>query len=153
GTERDVTREAVFSLSNGDVAEIKDGSVKALRRGETAVLVRYEGVYGTRLVTVMGDRAGYEWASVPENNFIDQHVNAKLRRMKILPSQLCTDAEFIRRCYLDLTGLPPKAEKVRAFLEDESGQKRDKLVDELLGSGDYVEFWANKWADLLQCNS
>lgn len=155
GTTRDVTREAVFSVSNGDVAEIKDGLVKALRRGETAVLVRYEGVYGTRLVTVMGDRAGYEWVNVPEHNFIDKDVNAKLRRVKALPSLLCTDAEFVRRVYLDLTGLPPKTDKVRAFLADQTPvrEKREKLIDDLLGSNDYVEFWANKWADLLQCNS
>jgi hypothetical protein len=155
GSVRDVTREAVFSVSNGDVAEVKDGVVKGLRRGETAVLIRYEGLYSANLVTVMGDRSGYQWVKVPEHNFIDQHVNAKLRKMKILPSELCGDAEFIRRVYLDLTGLPPKADKVRAFLEDQtaSKEKRDKLIDELLASNDYVEAWANKWADLLQCNS
>jgi hypothetical protein len=156
GSTRDVTREAVFSVSNTEVSEVnKEGLVKGLRRGEAAVLVRYEGVYGTRLLTIMGDRSGYQWVEVPEHNFIDQHVNAKLRKMRILPSDLCTDAEFVRRVYLDLTGLPPRAEKVRAFLDNPSpsGEKRDKLIDELLGSNDYIEFWANKWADLLQCNS
>jgi hypothetical protein len=75
--------------------------------------------------------------------------------MKILPSELCTDAEFIRRVSLDLTGLPPKPERVRAFLDDKTPnrEKREKLIDQLLASQDYVEFWANKWADLLQCNS
>jgi len=103
----------------------------------------------------MGDRSGYHWVDVPEHNFIDQHVNAKLRKMKILPSDLTNDAEYVRRVYLDLTGLPPKAERVRAFLEDStpSKEKREKLVDALIGSPDFVEFWANKWADLLQCNS
>jgi hypothetical protein len=155
GSTRDVTREAFFSASNTEVADVKDGSVKALRRGETAVLVRYEGLYGARLVTVMGDRSGYEWAKTPEHNFIDQHVHAKLRRMKILPSELCTDAEFARRVYLDLTGLPPRPEKVQPFLDSKqpSREKREKLIEELLASDDYIEFWANKWADLLQCNS
>ena len=75
--------------------------------------------------------------------------------MKILPSELTSDGEFARRVYLDLTGLPPKVEKIRPFLEDKtpSKEKREKLIDELLGSNDYIEFWANKWADLLQCNS
>jgi hypothetical protein len=153
GSTRDVTRDAVFSVSNGDVAEVKNGLVRGLRRGETAVLVRYEGVYGARLVTVMGDRSGYEWVKVPEHNFIDQHVNAKLRRVKTLPSEVCSDAEFVRRVYLDLTGLPPKPERVRAFLDDKAKEKREKLVESLLASNDYIEFWANKWADLLQCNS
>src|SRR5262245_50845749 len=156
GSTRDVTREAHFSVSNTEVTDAnKDGLVRALRRGEAALLVRYEGLYSTALITIMGDRSGYQWVDVPENNFIDKHVNAKLRKVKVLPSELCADAEFMRRVYLDLTGLPPKPDKVRAFLDDStpSKEKRDKLINELVGSPDYVEFWANKWADLLQCNS
>ena len=156
GSTRDVTREAHFLVSNSEVADVtRDGLVRGLRRGEAAVLIRYEGLYSPAQLTVMGDRSGYEWVDVPEHNFIDQHVNAKLRKMKILPSPLCTDAEFMRRVYLDLTGVPPKAERVRAFMDDQTPvrQKREKLIDELIDSSDYVEFWANKWADLLQCNS
>ena len=152
GSTRDVTREAVFTSNNGDVAEVKDGLVKAVRRGEAAVLIRYEGLYAANLVTVMGDRSGFKWSDVAENNYIDKHVDAKLQKMKIQPSELCTDAEFIRRVSLDLTGLPPKTERVRAFLEDKSSDKRNKLIDELIGNKDFVDQWANKWADLLQCN-
>ena len=74
--------------------------------------------------------------------------------MKIQPSDLCTDAEFLRRVYLDLTGLPPTADDVRAFLADtrDSRVKRDELVDKLIGSKEFVEYWTNKWADLLQVN-
>ncbi|HEY0551705.1 MAG TPA: DUF1549 domain-containing protein, partial [Verrucomicrobiae bacterium] len=156
GTTRDVTREAHFSVSNTDVAKVDaGGKVQGLRRGEAAILIRYEGIYGTKLLTIMGDRTGYEWKEIAENNYIDKHVNDKLRRMKALPSELCTDAEFIRRVSLDLTGLPPKSERVRAFLADTtpSKEKREKLIDELIGSPDFVKSWANKWADLLQCNS
>ncbi len=156
GSTRDVTRDAHFSVSNIEVTEVNAGGVvKGLRRGEAALLVRYEGIYGTALITIMGDRSGYQWTDVPENNFIDQHVNAKLRKMKIVPSELTSDGEFARRVYLDLTGLPPRVETIRPFLEDKtpSKEKREKLIDELLGSNDYIEFWANKWADLLQCNS
>ncbi len=154
GTTRDVTREAVVTSNNSDVSGITNGLVTAIRRGEAAILVRYEGNYATREVTVMGDRTGYQWVNVPEYNAIDKHVNAKLKRMKILPSDLCTDAEFIRRVSFDLTGLPPTPEKVSAFLDDKtpSQAKRQKLVDELIGSPDFIEYWANKWADLLQCN-
>ncbi len=154
GKSRDVTREAVVTSNNPDVTGITNGLVTAIRRGEAAILVRYEGNYATREVTVMGDRAGYEWADVPEYNFIDQHVDAKLKRMKIVPSDLCTDAEFIRRVSFDLTGMPATLERVASFLEDStpSRAKREKLVDELIGSKDFIESWANKWADLLQCN-
>jgi hypothetical protein len=153
GSTRDVTREAVFETNNKDVAEVKDGLVHAIRRGESAILVRYEGLYAARQVTVMGDRSGFQWADAPEFNYVDKHIHAKLRRMKILPSAVCTDAEFIRRAHLDLTGLTPTVEKVSAFLEDKSSNKREKLVDELIGSKEFVKYWANKWADLLQCNS
>jgi hypothetical protein len=82
-------------------------------------------------------------------------VAAKWKRMKIEPSELCTDLEFIRRVYLDLTGLPPSPDDVQKFLEDsrDAQVKRDAVVDRLIGCPDYVDFWANKWADLLQCNS
>ena len=156
GSTRDVTREAHFSVSNTEVTSVnKEGLVNALRRGEAALLVRYEGLYGTALITIMGDRSGYEWVQAPENNFIDKHVNAKLRKVRVLPSDLCSNAEFMRRVYLDLTGLPPKPDKVRAFLEDTapSMEKRENLIDELVGSPEYIDFWSNKWADLLQCNS
>ncbi|MCI0745569.1 MAG: DUF1549 and DUF1553 domain-containing protein [Verrucomicrobia subdivision 3 bacterium] len=155
GTTRDVTREAVFESNNSDVAEIKENVIKSVRRGEAAILIRYEGLYAARQVTVMGDRTGFEWVEVPEHNYIDKHVHAKLRKMKILPSDVCSDAEFIRRVHLDLTGLPPTVERTHAFIEDEADnrKKRQRLADELIGSKDFVKRWANKWADLLQCNS
>ncbi len=155
GSVRDVTRDAVISSSSDEVATVTGSVVTGVRRGEAAVLVRYEGNYSTQELRVMGDRSGYQWVDVPEYNYVDQHVHAKLRKMKILPSELCTDAEFIRRVSLDLTGLPPTADRVRAFLSDstDSREKRSKLVDELIGSPEYVEFWVNKWADLLQSSS
>jgi len=155
GSMRDVTRDAALSSSSDEIALVKDGVVTGVRRGEAAILVRYEGNYATQELRVMGDRTGYEWKEVPEHNYIDQHVHAKLQKMKILPSALCTDAEFIRRVSLDLTGLPPNAERARAFLSDSapSREKRERLVDELIGSREYIEFWANKWMDLLQSSS
>jgi hypothetical protein len=151
GSTRDVTREAIFSSSNIEVVAVKDNNVTALRRGEGAVLIRYEGNYATRQVVCMGDRSGYAWVDQPSYNYIDNHVYEKLKLMKILPSELCTDADFIRRVSLDLTGQPPTAEKVKAFLADttESKAKREALVDELLASEGYNDYWSNKWADLL----
>ena len=155
GTTRDVTDDAVLSSNNEEVALVKDSTLTALRRGEMAVLVRYEGLYASREVRVMGDRTGFQFAAMPEYNEVDRHVNAKLARMRTLPSDACTDAEFIRRASLDLTGLPPSVERVRKFLAEEgdSRAKRERLVDELLASPAFAPNWANKFADLLQCNS
>ena len=127
----------------------------AIRRGEAPILARFEGNYAVD----HDDRHGRphrvsSGASRPTNGKIDELVAAKWQRMKILPSGLCTDAEFLRRVSLDLTGLPPSADEVRAFLADtrESRVKREELVDKLIGNPDYVDFWTNKWADLLQVN-
>lgn len=156
GSTRDVTAEAFVEAGNIEILEAdKNGVLRALRRGESPVLVRFEGNYAATTITVMGDRTGFVWKDVPANNYIDELVYAKLQRVKTLPSDLCTDAEFIRRIYLDLTGLPPTADELRAFLADarDTNVKRDELVDRLVGSSEYVEHWTNKWADLLQVNN
>lgn len=157
GTKRDVTQEAFIESGNTDVVKPVDGLaglLQVLRRGEAPVLVRFEGNYAATTVTVMGDRTGFEWIEPPQNNPIDGFVTAKLERTRTAPSHLCDDYEFVRRIHLDLTGLPPTAEKIRSFVDDkrDSRWKREELIDELIGSPAYVDHWANKWADLLQVN-
>ena len=155
GTSRDVTRDAVFSSTMKDVATVtEEGTVEGVRRGETAVLVRYEGNYAANEVTVIGDRTGYRWVQQPQHNFIDKHIDAKLKRIKAVSSGLASDAEFMRRVYLDITGVIPTPDEVRAFVGDKSPTraKRSKLIDQLLDSPDYVNNWTNKWADMLQVN-
>ncbi|HLQ47131.1 MAG TPA: DUF1549 domain-containing protein, partial [Planctomycetaceae bacterium] len=149
GRVRDVSREAFVESGNTEVAAAERGGLlKSLRRGEAPMLVRYEGSYAATTLTVMGDRTGFVWTEPPANNKIDQLAAAKWQRMKIQPSALSSDADFIRRVYLDLTGLPPTADDVKAFLADarDTKVKRDELVDQLVGSDDYVEYWSNKWA-------
>jgi WD40 repeat protein/mono/diheme cytochrome c family protein len=155
GATRDVTREAFIESGDAEVATAdRTGLLTAVRRGEAPVLARYEGAYAATTLTVMGDRDGFVWQQPETWSKIDELVAAKWQRMKILPSEPCGDAEFIRRVYLDLTGVPPGADQVRAFLADErpTRTKRNELIDRLLGSEDYVEYWTNKWADLLQVN-
>lgn len=156
GSTRDVTAESFVDSGNTDVAAVnRDGVVTTLRRGEAPVLARFEGAYAATTITAMGDRTGFEWEQPDTWGRIDELVAAKWQRMKIRPSGLCSDAEYIRRIYLDLTGLPPTSDQVKAFLADEreSKLKRTELVDQLIGSEEYVTYWTNKWADLLQVNS
>ncbi len=159
GTSRDVTRDAVFSSSNFNVATVTNstgnsGVVESIRRGETAILVRYEGAYAANQITVLGDRTGFAWVDSPEFNYVDTHVNKKLQKMKTLPAELCTDAEFLRRISLDLTGLPPSLEQVKAFLVDprDSQTKRNARIDDLLATPEYIDHWTLKWSDLLLAN-
>ena len=88
------------------------GIVETLRRGEAPLLARYEGNYAATTLTVMGDRTGFTWQPPETWNRIDELVAAKWQRMKIQPSELCSDADFLRRVYLDLTGQPPSAEEL-----------------------------------------
>ncbi len=156
GTHRDVTQETFIESGNSEICvSFEGGRVQALRRGEAPILARYEGAYAAATVTVMGDRQEFVWQEPPTNSTIDQLVAAKWQRMKIAPSDVCEDHEFLRRVRLDLTGLPPSVEEVKSFLADErpSKIKRQLKIDELIGSEDYIEHWSNKWADLLQVNS
>ena len=152
GSTRDVTREAVFETSDFEVATVsKQGLIKAVQRGEAAALVRFEGNYAAAPVSILGNREGYEWTPSPEQNFIDGLVNAKLQRMKLLPSGPADDAEFLRRVSLDISGVPPTVAEVNAFVADttESVAKRAAKVDQLLSRPEYVEHWTLKWSDLL----
>ena len=156
GKMRDVTQEAFLESANTEVATAsqRGALVSALRRGEAAMLARYEGAYTATTLTVMGDRTGFAWKEPETWNQIDKLVAGKWQRMKIEPSGLADDATFLRRVYIDLTGLPPTAEEVRAFLASTkpTREKRSEVIDKLIGSKAFVEYWTNKWADLLQVN-
>jgi len=157
GIKRDVTRDAFVQSGNTEVAEPEKEShslINTIRRGEAPILIRYEGNYTATTVTVMGDRSGFVWQNPPANNKIDELAASKWERMKILPSGLCDDYEFVRRVYLDITGLPPSAQTIQDFVSDKTDQKqkRDALIDRLIGSEEYIDHWTNKWADLLQVN-
>ena len=156
GRQRDVTQDAIIESGNKDVAEHDDfGLMTTIRRGEAPILARYEGTYAATTITVMGDRDGFTWQEPETWNAIDKLVAAKWQRLKIQPSALTTDEEFLRRVYLDLTGLPPAPEKIEAFVADKKPirEKRDAVIDSLIGSPEFVDHWTNKWADMLQVNS
>ncbi len=158
GRQRDVTREAFVESANTEVAKpVKDhpALVEVIRRGEAPLLFRFEGSYAATTVTVMGDRSGFVWREPPANNPIDELVHSKLQRTKTAPAPLCDDYTFVRRVYLDLTGLPPTPEQIATFENDarDSQWKRNELIDLLIGGPEFVTHWSNKWADLLQVNS
>ena len=98
GATRDVTRDALYSSNIPTVADVGDsGLIRTERKGEAAMLVRYEGQLAVVNVTVVTDKPGFQWKTVPEYNYIDQFIHAKLQRVKVLPSEPASDAEFLRR--------------------------------------------------------
>jgi hypothetical protein len=153
GTVRDVTRLTVFSSSDTAVASVDtNGLVEFQQSGEVAILCRYlEEMQSVRL-TYLEPRKGFTWTNPPENNYVDREVFAKLKMLSIPPSDVCTDQEFIRRASLDLCGVLPTGEEVKAFLANTDKSKRAKLVDNLLERPEYADFWTLKWADVLRSN-
>jgi len=151
GSRRDVTELACFDSSDTEVATVTPGGfVTAANRGETAVVVRYLEHVETSLITFVRDVPGYAWNNPPVQNFIDEHVDAKLKQLQYLPSGRCSDEEFIRRVFTDTIGVLPTADETRAFLADAATDKRPKLIDSLLERPEYAKFWALKWGDLLK---
>lgn len=153
GTTRDVTAEASVESNLTDVAKMTgDAKVTGERIGEATLLVRYQGKFTTVPVTVVNPKSGFAWKPLPQNNFIDELIDTKLRKLKIEPAGLADDATFLRRVSLDLTGQPPSPESIRAFLADATPTKikRQKIIDKLLASPAYVDHWTVKWGDLLQ---
>jgi hypothetical protein len=155
GTKRDVTREAVYTSSSDPVLTVSPtGMVTALRKGEAAVLIRYEGQFAVNPVSVLVAQPNFKWTDPPAFNYIDELVYEKLKTIQVMPSELCSDADFLRRVYLDLIGVPPTPDEVRAFLADnrETKVKRSEVIDKLLDRNEYVDFWTLRWADLMQVN-
>jgi len=153
GSVRDVTREANISSNTPEIADVDaNARVKGERTGEAALLVRYEGKFVAVPVTVLNPNPGFAWANLQQNNYIDQLIDAKLKRLKILPTPSVDDAEFLRRVSLDLIGLPPTPEELRAFVADktDSKTKRSSAIERLIARPEYVDHWTLKWGDLLQ---
>jgi hypothetical protein len=150
GSVRDVTRMAVYETANSIAKVTHDGLAQREQFGETAVLVRYLNRQTPVRLAFVPARPGFAWQNPPTNNYIDAHIFAKLQTLRVNPSPLCTDNEFMRRAYLDLLGLLPTAAEARAFVADRHPDKRSRLVDRLLERPEFADFWALKWADLLR---
>ncbi|MDB5306294.1 MAG: hypothetical protein JWO38_496 [Gemmataceae bacterium] len=151
GTRRDVTRLGIFTANNDLYAVADDeGLVTGGAAGETAVVGRFERLFAATGVTVLADAGSFTPAPVPADNLVDKPVVEKLNRLKIVPSPVAGDEEFLRRVYLDLIGVQPKPDEVKAFLADKDPKKRETLVDVLFARPEFVDHWSLKWGDLLQ---
>ena len=154
GTDRDVTKLVVFLSSNDNSAKFsEDGTLNAGARGEAFVMARFATFTVGSQAIVVPKNLNYTFPSVDERNYIDTLVDAKLKKLRIVPSELCSDEIFLRRAHIDICGNLPTLEEHNAFVTDKDPQKRDKLVDELLSRKEFVDIWVMKWAELLQIRS
>jgi len=151
GTTRDVTRQAAYDVSDPTRAEVSGvGLVHARRPCETAIAIRYMNGRCTSRLAFLADRPGFVWRGPATNHPIDTHLFAKLKAIRINPSGLSSDSEFLRRAYLDCIGRLAEPDEARAFLDSHDPEKRGKLVDRLVERPEFADHWALKWADLLR---
>ena len=154
GSVEDVTEKAVYESKDTPVAEVSPtGEVTSVRWGGTAVIARFLGVVDASFVTIPRVSKTDVASQAPEftpNNFIDEFVLAKLKKLNIRPSALTTDDAFMRRVYLDTIGRLPTSDEVKAFLADTGPDKRSKLIDTLLDTPEWVNLRTLKLADMLR---
>lgn len=160
---RDVTSWAQYDSMDEAVASVSpQGKVTAGGRGQAPIMIRFRGQAEIALF-VIPYQDSIELADWKSNNFVDEIAAKKFRELGLEPSPLCDDATFVRRAYLDAIGTLPTLEEVKAFLDDSRPDKRQRLVDRLLGlTGDpkldiygnaWSAYWALKWSDLIRSSS
>jgi Protein of unknown function (DUF1553)/Protein of unknown function (DUF1549) len=150
GQRRPVNDLAVFESTNPRIEVTRDGVVSSDGPGETTVVVRYLDVQASVPVASLADRPDYKWTGPSPTNYVDDLVFAQLKKLRIDPSPVCTDAEFLRRAYLDVCGILPTPAETRRFLADTAADRRDRLVEALVERPEFADWWALKWADLLR---
>lgn len=151
GSVEDITRRAQYESNDQEIATVDhQGLVRTLGlSGEAAIMARYQGHVAVFRATVpLGENPpNFDF---PIQTIVDQFTVKKWRELGLVPSELTSDEQFVRRVYLDLTGTLPTPQQVTQFLADADPAKRDKLVDRLLDSPEYAFYFANKWADILR---
>jgi hypothetical protein len=159
GGVADVSRWVRWSSTNEAVCGVdENGVVTANGPGEGAIVAWYASQIAIARVTVpynASDPTAHRVASLdkrPPRNVIDEHINGQLARLNLPTSAACGDAEFLRRASITTIGRLPTVEESRAFLADANVSKRDALIDRLLGSPEYVDYWTYKWSDVLMLN-
>ena len=150
GSVRDVTPLALYESNDKAIAEVSDQGLLKVQNisGNVAVMVRYQGNVAVFSASVP---LGAPVDNLPTaKNFVDEHVFAHLKELGIPPSPICDDATFLRRVSLDIAGRLPTEEEATAFLASQQPDKRDQVIETLLRSPDYADFFSGKWTALLK---
>ncbi|MEE2640897.1 MAG: DUF1549 and DUF1553 domain-containing protein [Planctomycetota bacterium] len=150
GSHKDVTNQAQYIPNNTELANASEEGVVEVKglAGTVAVMVRFQDKAAAFLATIP---LGEKISQLPaEATLVDRHVFANLKELGLPPSMISTDSVFIRRVSLDIAGRLPTREEAEAFVEDKDPKKREKLVDRLLDSDDYANYFAQKWTSILK---
>jgi hypothetical protein len=153
GSVEDVTHKAVYESNDEPVAEVsEEGLVTSVRWGGTGIIARFLGVVSAAFVTIPRESELDTYPEFPTNNFIDEFVAAKLKKLNILPSALSTDEDFMRRIYLDTVAKLPTPDEIEAFVKNDALNKRATLIDELFERPEFVELRTLRLGDMLRCH-
>ncbi|HEV7405557.1 MAG TPA: DUF1549 and DUF1553 domain-containing protein [Chthoniobacteraceae bacterium] len=149
GTVEDVTRLTRFRSNDDSVAGVSEtGLVECKAKGDTHVVAFYDnGITPISVMLSMSEFTGAKYPAVRTPTKVDELVVAKLRQLGVVPSAPCTDAEFLRRASLDVTGTLPLPVEVTKFTADPTPDKRARKIDELLASPGYAAWWATRLCD------
>ncbi len=155
GSVQDVTAHTRIGSINDSVAAVTpEGIATANGCGETAIMLRYQGLAASARIVVpyAAVQNTRPIASVPGEGEVDRLIEKRWQDLRLEPSSLCTDSQFIRRASLDIIGTLPSETDVRAFEAYRRADKYGMLVDRLLDRPEYADYWALKWGDLLRNN-
>jgi len=151
GQARDVTwMVQFFSNDESTVSVTPEGVVKAMRNGAAAVRAHFQGLVAVVSFEMPYDAAVDAGQYSQKNNVIDEHVLARLAELRIPISGASDDATFVRRVFLDAIGTLPSADEVATFVADTRGDKRARLIDNLLERPEWADYWAMNLCDQLQ---
>lgn len=152
GSTRDVTRQAQYQSNEMPVASVEaEGLVRTFElAGDATIMARYMGQVAVFRALVPLGKALAKSPAFKANNYIDELAQARWQKLGLVPSDLCTDSEFIRRVTLDLCGRLPTVDETRTFLADAKADKRSRLIDRLLEDRDYAAFFALRWGSILR---
>ena len=157
GRAEDVTRWVKWSSADESVCRVdEDGKTQVIGPGEGAIVAWYASKLAIARVTVPYEAQPAPAGEVADQrqprNFLDEQIDRQLARLNLPASPACSDAEFVRRAYVDTIGRLPSVDEARAFLADAAPARRDVLIDRLLAQPEFADYWTYKWSDLLMLN-
>jgi hypothetical protein len=155
GRSEDVTHLAKFTASAEAVASVDEqGMISISGSGAGAVTAWFSSRIVIATITVPWPNTipAEVYTTAPRRNFIDEIVLDQLQQLQLRPAPRCSDEVFIRRVFLDTIGTLPTADEVRSFLADTAADKRDRMIESLLGRPEFVDYWTYRWSDLLLLN-
>jgi hypothetical protein len=154
GTTEDITPFCDFKISDDSIATVSAfGLLTPRQPGDAGLTVLYRGSVKAIRVLVPSPAQSGTFKPVPEVNYIDKEVFAKLKMMNVVPSELASDEMFLRRIYIDTLAQLPPPEIVREFIADKDPKKREKMIDKLLAHPLHAAVWATKLSDITGNNT